>query len=489
MLEAMPSVMLGATIVLSLAIALVLRKPLLKRYVEAAPPLDQTKRQFALEYLLFTLAGLITIVANRISYSISFTSGSMFLIGFLAFSFFIALDLSLERAGKRIEQAVSSPLPPATQSTLKPMGRTFFLISVVTLVHVMVVIILIISRDLACIEGMDNGQVAVLISITARTIFKEISFIMVLLLFMMVNILWSYSKNLKLLFNTQTDILKAVSNGDLSQFVPVATNDEFGAIAGYTNRMILSLKDRIRMLTTLRLATEVQKNMLPQAPPLCPGVDIAGEIVYCQEVGGDGFDYLPLPEKKLGIFVADAAGHGVGAALYMTTARAFMRFATESYQGPGPLVDAVNRHLTRDSGNTGRFITLFFLEIDPARRTLKWVRAGHEPAMLFDPETHDFTLLAGRGMALGVTANIKSETYEILGWNPGTILVIFSDGLKESRDKNNEMYGNKRIQQVIKKHRQSSAQTIKELLVKDIKRFMNHEPVEDDVTIVIIKLL
>ncbi|MDY0220458.1 MAG: SpoIIE family protein phosphatase [Desulfobacterium sp.] len=489
MLEAMPSVMLGATIVLSLAIALVLRRPLLERYVEAAPPLDQTKRQFLLEYLLFTLAGLITIVANRISYSINFTSGSMFLIGFLAFGFFIALDLSLKRAGKRIEQAVAPALPPATQSTLKPMGRTFFLISVMTFVYVMVVIILIISRDLACIESMDNGQMALLISITTRTIFKEISFIMILLLFMVVNILWSYSKNLKLMFDTQTDILKAVSNGDLSQFVPVATNDEFGAIAGYTNRMILSLRDRIRMLTTLRLATEVQKNMLPKAPPLCPGVDIAGGIVYCQEVGGDSFDYLPLPGKRLGIVVADAAGHGVGAALYMTTARAFMRFATEFYQEPGLLVDAVNRHLTRDTGDTGRFITLFFLEIDPARRTLKWVRAGHEPAMLFNPETHDFTLLAGRGMALGVTADMQSQAYDIPGWNPGTILVIFSDGLKESRDKNNEMYGIKRIQQVIKEHRQSSAQTIKGLLIKEIKRFMNHEPVKDDVTIVIIKLL
>ncbi|ACN17175.1 RsbU1 [Desulforapulum autotrophicum HRM2] len=488
MLEAMPSVELGATIVVSLFISLALRRPVLERYVEAAPLQDQTLRQFIVEYVLFTLAGLIAIIANKTFYHIDYASGSMFLIGFLAFGFFIALDLSLERSRRRIEQRIASPLPAIIEGTLRPMTRTFFMVALMTFVYVMLVIILIISRDLAWIESMDNGQMATLISITTQTIFKEISFIMVLLLVMVVNILLSYSRNLKLLFDTETSILKAVTDGDLSRFVPVATNDEFGAIAGYTNRMILSLRDRIRILTTLRLATEVQKNMLPQSPPICPGVDIAGAIIYCQEVGGDCFDYLTLPDGRLGIAVTDSAGHGVGAALYMTTARACMRFATESYQGPALLVDTVNRHLTRDTRDTGRFTTLFFLEIDPVRHTLKWVRAGHEPALLFDPETADFSPLKGEGMALGVDKNMRSKAYDITGWKPGAILLIFSDGLKESRNKNGEMYGTDRMQQVIQANREKSAQTITQQLINDIERFSKVEPVEDDVTIVIIKL-
>lgn len=484
----MPSVELGATIVVSLFISLALRRPAVERYVEAAPLHDQTLRQFIVEYSLFTLAGLITIAANKTFYRIDYASGSMFLIGFLAFGFFIALDLSLERSRQKIEQRIASPLPATTKTTLRPMTRTFFMVALMTFIYVMLVIILIISRDLAWIESMDNGQMATLISITTQTIFKEILFIMVLLLVMVVNILFSYSRNLKLLFDTETSILKSVTDGDLSRFVPVATNDEFGAIAGYTNRMILSLRDRIRMLTTLRLATEVQKNMLPQAPPVCPGVDISGAIIYCQEVGGDGFDYLTLPDGRLGIAVTDSAGHGVGAALSMTTARACMRFATETYQGPARLVDTVNHHLTRDTQNTGRFTTLFFLEIDPVRHTLKWVRAGHEPALLFDPETAEFSPLKGKGMALGVDKNMRSKAYDITGWKPGSILMIFSDGLKESRNKNGEMYGTGRMQQVIQANREKSAQAITRQLTNDVKRFSKVEPVEDDVTIVIIKL-
>ncbi len=489
MLEALPSVMLGASILVSLLIALALRKLIMAGYVHAAPMFEQPRRQFILEYALFIMAGSMAISANKVYYGIPYASGSMFFIGFLAFGFFIALDLSLDRERAIIEQRMNAQPPPRVPDSLRPMTRKFFMVALMTTLYVMVIIILIISRDLSWLKSMDNDQIAMLMPATTQTILKEISFIMALLLLMVVNILISYSRNLKILFDTETSILESVSKGDLSRFVPVATNDEFGAIAGYTNTMIHSLRDRIRMLTALKVATEVQKNMLPSKVPSYPGIDMAGTILYCQEVGGDYFDYMALPGNRLGIAVTDSAGHGVGAALHMTTARAFMRFATESYLGPAILVNDVNRHLARDNYETGRFATLFFLEIDSANKTLKWVRAGHEPALLFDPGTGIFQVLMGEGMALGVDETMESQEYLINGWTPGSILVIFSDGLKESRNKGGEMFGEKRIGHAVKQHQDKPADQIQAMLIKDFERFRAGGPMEDDITTVIIKLL
>jgi sigma-B regulation protein RsbU (phosphoserine phosphatase) len=489
MLEALPSVMLGASILVSMLMVFALRRLIMARYIHAAPMFEQPKRQFILEYALFSMAGFMAISANKVYYGIPYASGSMFFIGFLAFGFFIALDLSLERERAMIEEGMTTQSPPRVPDTLRPMTRKFFMVALVTTLYVMVIIILIISRDLSWLNSMDSHQISMLMPATTRTILKEISFIMVLLVLMVVNILLSYSRNLKILFDTETSILKSVSKGDLSRFVPVATNDEFGAIAGYTNAMIHSLRDRIRMLTALKVATEVQKTMLPSKVPTYPGIDMAGTILYCQEVGGDYFDYMALPGNRLGIAVADSAGHGLGAALHMTTARAFMRFATESYQGPAILVNDVNRHLARDNDETGRFATLFFLEIDAANKTLKWVRAGHEPALLFDPATGIFQVLMGKGMALGVDESMTSREHRINGWTPGSVLVIFSDGLKESRNKEGEMFGEERIRHAVKQHPDMPADQIQAMLIKDFKRFKAGVPVEDDITMVIIRLL
>jgi sigma-B regulation protein RsbU (phosphoserine phosphatase) len=98
------------------------------------------------------------------------------------------------------------------------------------------------------------------------------------------------------------------------------------------------------------------------------------------------------------VVVADASDHGVGAALHMTTARAFLLFGLQDFKGPARLLDEVNRFLTRDSSETGRFMSIFFLEIDSSAKTLRWVRAGHEPAILFDSSENNFIELTGKGV-------------------------------------------------------------------------------------------
>ena len=485
----MPSGMLGAYTGLGFSIVFILRFFVLQRFVHSSGLMDQAKRQFFIEYGLVLLAGIFIIFLNYVLFSVPIVNGLVFFVGFISFGFFIAIDMSLQKERSIIEYTMTTADIQKVPKQFYPLTRKFFVVALVTNVLVMVIIILIIGRDLAWLAGLDLAQMNIMMEITTQTIFKEISFVIGILLILVTNILYSYSKNLKLLFQTETQVLESVTNGDLSRLVPVATMDEFGMIATHTNKMIHGLRDRIRILTRLNVAKEVQANLLPNNAPLVPGMDISGSSLYCEEVGGDYYDYYKISEKRVGIAVTDSSGHGVGAGLHMTTIRAYLRYGIENYKGPSQLIQSVNNHLTKDSFETGRFTTVFFADIDLENHTIKWIRAGHEPALFFTPGNADFLKLMGEGMALGVDANAQIYEYEIQGWEKGTILAIVSDGLKESRNALGEMYGEKRITEVIKEYANHPAGVIKNKLIENLTGFRNHTPIEDDMTLVIVKFL
>ncbi|MGB5984056.1 MAG: SpoIIE family protein phosphatase [Desulfobacterales bacterium] len=308
------------------------------------------------------------------------------------------------------------------------------------------------------------------------------------LLALLVNLIVSYSKNLKLLFTNETRVLLRVSRGDLSTMVPVATKDEFGFIAGHTNHMIEGLRHRMKLVTSLKLAEEVQQRLLPQDAPRLSGLDVAGTSVYCDETGGDYYDYFILPGNRLVTVVADASDHGVGAALDMTSARAFLKYGIEQQSAPTELLTQVNRFLTQDSADTGRFTTLFFLEVDMDRRRLQWIRAGQDPALVYDPLRDRFEELDGRGVALGVDENMRYEANFREGWNPGTVVLVATDGLHETRNPQDELFGLERVREVIREQAGEPAPKILAALVAAGESFRGAAPQEDDLTLVIIKL-
>lgn len=176
----------------------------------------------------------------------------------------------------------------------------------------------------------------------------------------MINLIVSYSKNLKLLFNNQTSVLERVESGDLSGKVAVATSDEFGVIANHTNHMIDGLRHRFELMSSLRLAEEVQQNLLPSRSPYLKGFDIWGSSLYCEQTGGDYYDYFLLPDGKLGVAVADVCGHGVGAAMLMISVRAYLVSAIKNYEDPARLLESVNESLSKDCAVTGNFTSMFF---------------------------------------------------------------------------------------------------------------------------------
>lgn len=486
-METLPPVTLGAIIFVTFGIALAVHGPLEKRVVLSAYETYQPNRQFFLDFGICLGAGLLAWTYNRLTYHIQLKFGLAFFIGYVSVGFFIALDMALARERTVIAEALKrdTVLPPPKQ--LYSMTRRFFLVTMGTTLLLLLVISLVISRDMVWLtraheDGVSAGQ-------SLSVVLYELIFIMGVLLAMVVNIVLSYSKNLKLLFTTETGVLEQVSRGDLSNLVPVATHDEFGTIAGHTNSMIQGLRHRFQLMSALSVAEEVQQNLLPKAPPAVEGLDIAGTSLYCEQVGGDYYDYLDLPGDRLGIVVTDASGHGVGSALHMTTARAFLRFGTRHYQGPARLLEDVNRFLAHDASETGRFTTLFFLEINPAEKLLRWVRAGHDPAILYDSNQNAFEPLSGDGVALGVMPDITFEDTIRQGWNPGDVILVSTDGIPETRDEMGKMYGSERLRKVIQNHALKSAGTILEAIIDSLTQFRGESPQEDDITLVVVKLL
>jgi sigma-B regulation protein RsbU (phosphoserine phosphatase) len=172
----------------------------------------------------------------------------------------------------------------------------------------------------------------------------------------------------------------------------------------------------------------------------------------------------------------------------MTTARALLRMRSSMSGSLAEVISDVNRQLSRDVEESGHFMTLFYGELDRARLRLRWVNAGHDPGILYDSGSGEFHELKGRGMALGVMDDaeyIESEK-EIL---PGHVLTIGTDGIWEMHNAQGEMFGKDRLKSIIKACSEASAAEIVGNIMTSLEQF--HYPLdkEDDVTVVVIKIV
>jgi sigma-B regulation protein RsbU (phosphoserine phosphatase) len=280
-----------------------------------------------------------------------------------------------------------------------------------------------------------------------------------------------------------------VTQGNFHQPAEIKSRDEFAELATAFNRMQAGLGERERMRQALLMAEEVQRNLLPAAPPCVKHLDIAGASIYCNAIGGDYYDYMEGPQGSgtVRIALGDVCGHGTAAALLMASSRALLR--SRSLQ-PGPIeqvIGDVNREISLDMKETGRFITLFFVEIHAETRQLRWVRAGHDAAILYHPAADIFENLAGPGAALGVDADQSYTAQSKNGLTDGQILVVGTDGIWEARNTSGEMFGKDRLYGILRRHAGGSAQQIADSVVEHLKQFLGGSSFEDDVTLVVVK--
>lgn len=242
----------------------------------------------------------------------------------------------------------------------------------------------------------------------------------------------------------------------------------------------------------LALAAEVQRSLLPERAPRIPGLDIAGRNQPCEEIGGDYFDYLwdaAAAEGPFSLVIGDITGHGVDSALLMSGARAFLRMRASQ---PGTLADivtAMNRHLTGDVYDSGRFMTLFYLTIDGARRGIEWIRAGHDPALIYDPAQDRFQELKGPGLALGVDPHYGYRAQSDAILQPGQILLLGTDGIWEGRNAQGEMFGKGRLQAVVRQNAGARAATLLDAVFQEQAAFSRGVKQADDITLVVVKVL
>ncbi len=298
------------------------------------------------------------------------------------------------------------------------------------------------------------------------------------------------SLNLKKSLDAMVLVLMQVTKGKLGLRVNVTSNDEIGYVGDVINDMTEGLMERDKMRQSLDLAMEVQQNLLPKGNLKIDGFDIAGRSIYCDETGGDYYDFIMSGEAKdrnIGVAIGDVSGHGIPAALLMATVRSSLWQRLSLPGSIDRIITDVNRQLARDVEDSGQFMTMFYLNIDATNHQLKWVRAGHEPGIFYDPGSGTFEELKGSGVALGVSEEWQYEMNERIGLAPGQIIVLSTDGVWEARNPEDEIFGKERLNEIIRQHAGQKAEEIIEAVISAVNQFQDESGAEDDITLIVIK--
>jgi phosphoserine phosphatase RsbU/P len=285
-------------------------------------------------------------------------------------------------------------------------------------------------------------------------------------------------------------VLKDIRGEHFDSRVRVMSNDEIGYTGDAINEMAKGLQDREKMRRSLDLAREIQLNLLPKSPPSIKGLDIAGRSIYCDQTGGDYFDFFEPDGQKKGqaaVLVGDVSGHGIPSALLMASARAFLRLRAFLPGTIAQTVTDVNIQLSRDVGYSGQFMTLFFLGIDADAGEIHWVRAGHDPAILYDRDSDLFEELMGKGLPLGVDEHSRYEEYEKTGLCRDQVIIIGTDGIWEARGPDGKMFGKDPLYEILRQKSGFGAEEILREIMSALKDFKSGLELEDDATMVVIR--
>jgi sigma-B regulation protein RsbU (phosphoserine phosphatase) len=246
-----------------------------------------------------------------------------------------------------------------------------------------------------------------------------------------------------------------------------------------------------RMQQSLNLAREIQLNLLPKSDLKINGFDIAGKCIFCDETGGDYYDFITIKaadRQKIGVAIGDVSGHGISSALLMASVRSSLRLRASLPGSAASIISDVNRQLLQDLEDSGHFMTMFFLTCCTESKQLEWVRAGHDPAIIYDPQSDQFSELSGSGIALGVDGDWIYEDYKKTEFSTGQIIFLSTDGVWEVRNKQGKMLGKNPVLHTIRQNASSDAKYIINAIFDTLDKFIDGGKIEDDITSVIIKL-
>lgn len=234
----------------------------------------------------------------------------------------------------------------------------------------------------------------------------------------------------------------------------------------------------------VRVAREIQQRLLPRQSPKLPGFDIAGATSFVSKLGGDFFDFVPMRDGRLGVVIADASGHGMGAALLMAQTRAYVRSLSSLDLEPCDIVTRANGFLVSDMEDI-LFVTLFMLQLDPRTSSFVCVSAGHN-AYLFE-QGDQVKVLRSTGLPLGVDDSATFSQSRPTTLIPGQLLVLVTDGIPEATAADSSLFGCKRMIEVVHRNRDQPAEDVVAALLEASNEFSSTNNHRDDQTAIVVK--
>jgi serine phosphatase RsbU (regulator of sigma subunit) len=300
---------------------------------------------------------------------------------------------------------------------------------------------------------------------------------------------------------------KRLGNGDYNAHVEIRTNDELEHLGRVFNETGPKLRDHARMKQSLELASAIQHSLLPGRTPDLKHFELAGRCVYCDETGGDYYDFIRVAgfqpalegetpstqrgqdgcDTKIGLAIGDVSGHGIGAALLMAVTRGLLHAeAPHMRDDLASLMTRLNRELVHDTASE-TFVTLFYGILNDAQRSLVWASAGHEPATWCHASTRRIEELPNTGMLLGVSPTAVYGQAGPVTFAPGDILVVGTDGIWEAHDNGGHFFGKDRLHRIVQDAADLSADQICDRIIDSVALFAHPAPRADDITLIVVK--
>jgi serine phosphatase RsbU (regulator of sigma subunit)/ABC-type uncharacterized transport system substrate-binding protein len=254
--------------------------------------------------------------------------------------------------------------------------------------------------------------------------------------------------------------------------------------------MAIEQLERSKLQESLETARQIQFSMLPREfKPVAVsfGVDLHADLLPAKEVGGDLYDVFALDAEHLCLAVGDVADKGIPAALFMAVAKTLIRAKAEPGLGPEQILRKVNAELARDNDQC-LFVTLFLGIFEPASGLLRYANAGHNLPYKLERDGRAVLISGKSGPALGVIEEAEYRPHQ-QQLHPGEALFVYTDGVTEAADINQQLYGEERLEQVLCRLRDASAETLDTLLFEDLQRFSQGAGQADDMTVLTMRVL
>jgi serine phosphatase RsbU (regulator of sigma subunit) len=293
-----------------------------------------------------------------------------------------------------------------------------------------------------------------------------------------------------------------VRRGDFSHKIAIRSRDQLGELAGSFNSMTASIEgllrekaEKERLEQELRIARSIQMSLLPQGPLHMAGVSLSGHCEPAREVGGDYYDFLPLDDDRLGILIADVAGKGTSAALYMAELKGLVLSLSRHHVSPRKMLIEANRIISKHL-DARSFITMTYAVVDLRARTITFARAGHCPLVYVpgpDASSRAAQVLTPEGMVLGLQFDL-GDTFDrlleevTLPLGRGDLFVLYTDGISEAMNTQGDYFGDQRLVELAERNADLKSDDLCERILSEVHTFAGDAPQHDDMTMVLLKI-